>query len=67
MLSRQDAKHAKKNRTYIPNLGALCAFARDIAFSDLFFNSEFQIPLASFLVPAAVSTHTSTTIICQFN
>jgi hypothetical protein len=42
----------RKTRTYIPNLGApfgsaqdlLCAFARDI----VFFNSEFQVPLASF-------------------
>ena len=32
MLSRQDAKHAKKNTYYIPNLGALCAFAGDIVF-----------------------------------
>jgi hypothetical protein len=54
MLSRQDAKHAKKNSYYIPNLGALCAFAGDIVFPISSSIQNFKYLSLKFLTAAAV-------------
>jgi hypothetical protein len=53
MLSRQDAKHAKKNSYYIPNLGALCALAGDIVFPISSSIQNFKYLWLEFLTAAA--------------
>jgi hypothetical protein len=44
-------RQARKEKPLLisPNLGALCAFARDTFFPTFFFIPKFQISLAGFL------------------